>query len=340
MRIDNYDIDIPDLLRRWHIDDQRVLGREINAPCPWRKHKSGKYKFYINIDTGLWNCQACTDKGGSLKQLISLMEDVQSWEIGDFVRRHGREVNLEGFDEYIIGLLYPDDEPIRINTVKKLREQTKRALHISKSSKTFGKYWQRRGLSDLTIGYWNLRTLWNNQSNNSHPLIIPITVDSLPYFHARRAIEDDVKPKYLFQPGFPRKDVVFGLDKIDPNSSTLVVCEGMLDCIKIWQALRERSMLDEFSPVAIFGTRASKKQIDSIAAFADIAILFLDNDRAGKEGTEYFLRESGELWMYLVDYEDRKAGDPGDLSSEEIIDMLENSKDVLTMNIRKEIEVG
>ncbi len=336
MRIDNYDIDIPDLLRRWHIDDQRVLGREINAPCPWRKHKSGKYKFYINMDSGLWNCQACPDKGGSLKGLISLMEDVQSWEIGDFVRRYGREVNLEGFDEYIIDLLYPDDEPVRLKSIKNLREQTRRALQVSKPSIH---YWKTRGLRSRTTKYWNLRIL---SALNVHPLIIPITVDGLPYFHARRAIDSSIKPKYLFQPGFPRKEILFGLDKMDPNSSTIVVCEGMFDCIKVWQALREKDMLDEFSPVAILGARASKQQIESIEAFSDVAILFLDNDNAGREGSDYFLRDRkrNNLWMYIVDYEDRNSGDPGDLSSEEIIDMIENAEDVLSMNIRKEIEVG
>ncbi len=252
MRIDQYEIDILKFLPRW-VKDHRVFGREANATCPFSRHRSGNWKFYINLDTGLWNCQACGDKKGNFRQLIALMEDLGRDEVNDFIRRNGREIDLEDFDERIMELLYGDDEPLRMRSIKYLRKETTRVIG-EKSSFLGGQkngYWRRRGFRRSTIQFWNLRI----QSGGSvRPYIIPITVDGLPYFHVRRARDEGgARPKYLFQRGFPRREVLFGLDRAESNR--LVLCEGPLDCIAVWQSLNYHGLLEEYSPVAVFGDR-------------------------------------------------------------------------------------
>lgn len=335
MRLDEYEIDVEKLLSKWGIDIVSIFGDEINAACPWKVHKSGRNKFYINRNSGLWNCQACADKGGNLRQLILLQEDIDRGDLSDFLRSNGREVSLEDFDEHILEILYDDDEDVlSTQDLKAMRRDTRRVL--KNSSRNFHGYWKRiRGFDRDTIRFWNLRADVTTKAAVTHPHVIPVTIDGLTYFYIRRARQDaDVQPKYLFQRSFPRREILFGLDKAE--SSKLVLCEGPLDCINVWQALHKRDLLGQYSPVAIFGSRVSQEQHGLLQAYADSIILFFDDDVGGRKATEKFLKESYWQDVAQVQYQHGMAGDPGDMTGKEILKALSKSVDSLVLKIREE----
>lgn len=341
MRIDGYEIEVTDLLQRWGMGDYQIVGDELNVRCPWKKHRTGGRKFYINSRTGLWNCQACTEdsghKSGNIKKLISLFEDIEWWDLSDWLRRHGRETNLDDFDEHIIEILYGENTPIRRTSIKKLRRETGRVLKRSSMPLHGDSYWRRsRGFTETTIKFWNLRENWDF----TRPYIIPITVDGLNYFHVKRSADDKyvMRPKYLFQKGFPRREILFGLDRGD--AETLVICEGMVDCMMIWQALQRNSLLDKYAPVAVLGTSISEEQMEQIRDNSDDVILFFDNDEPGRSAAEKFLKENRRVGISFVDYGKIKEGDPGDLTEKQIIRMIRHPIDALEYRIFKELRGG
>ncbi len=337
MRIDGYEIEVSSLLERWGMKDHHAVGEELNSRCPWKRHKSGAYKFYINVITGLWNCQACVDKHGNIKQLIQIFEDIEWWDIPDWLRANGREASLDDFDEHIIDILYGENVPIRVRSVKLLRKETTRALKRSSMNLNSYGFWRRsRRFTRATIKFWNLRV---DTSSKSRPYIIPITVDGLPFFHVRRSRDEDVvTPKYLFQKGFPRREVLFGIDRAHEYADTLIVCEGMLDCIMVWQALQRSNLLDEYFPVAVFGTSISKEQMRAISSGADDVVLFFDNDKPGRDAVESFLREKKDFGVSIVDYEEIEEGDPGDLTEKQIVRAIQHSIGSLQYRVAKELE--
>lgn len=329
MNIEGVQIDLEKFLPKLGITGITVTGDELLAECPWQLHKSGgRKKFYVNSRTGLWICQACKDRKGSLVKLVVLLKDCSFEEAVEYIKDSGSEFDFDTFGQQIAETLYEEIKPIRAREDRKVIRESKKILSASRRFPRTG-YWAKRGYLERTIRHWNLRIL----KGSRWPNVIPVSIDGEEKYVVRRANKKNIKVKYLYQRGFPRKEILFGLDKAE--SSTLVLCEGPLDAISLWQHLDAAGALDKFSPAAIFGSSISDEQVRLVHRNADKVILFFDNDTDGEAAAESAGWKIRNVSVEQVSYGEVFAKDPGDLTTKQVMKMLRNAEPVISSRVRK-----
>jgi len=157
-------------------------------------------------------------------------------------------------------------------------------------------YMINRGFSSEALNAWEF-----GYDEVTDRIVFPVRDDigRLVGFKAR-AWRDGQRPKYLNlgdSPGKPenrkrfgfpthlKSRYVFGMNKAlemaravgDDAVDQLIVCEGELNAIALWDKGFENS-------VAVNGSDLSKQQADIFRKYADELLLFFDSDRAGHEG--------------------------------------------------------
>jgi DNA primase len=117
--------------------------------------------------------------------------------------------------------------------------------------------------------------------------------------------------KYFNYFDFNKSRYLFGEHFVKGGS--LIIVEGLLDTVSVWQALQKENALEEFSVVGLLGSSPSKKQLDKIKKLSRDVVLFLDNDAAGKCGTEDMKKA---LWksvlLTAIEYPSEDISDPDD----------------------------
>jgi len=330
--LDGVQIDVEKLLPKLGVIAAYHSGDEVIADCPWQAHrKGGRRKFYVNLRTGLWICQACKDKKGSIYKLIMLLKDISFPEAAEYLKDNGSEVDFESFGDYITETLYNEVKPLRSRSDKKVVRESKKILLASRRFSKKGFWYSQRGYNEETIRKWNLRILPSSRWRN----VIPVSVDGKEKYVIRRAQDPSTKPKYLYQRGFPKRELLFGLDSAD--SDMLILCEGPLDAISLWQHLSKLKMLDRYSPVAIFGSKISTEQIDLVERNADKVILFFDNDTDGESAVIDCMRKIKNVPTYVVDYGSFNVKDPGDLNTKQVRSMLTHITSVIEQKVMASI---
>jgi len=148
---------------------------------------------------------------------------------------------------------------------------------------------QSRKLSHATCEYFNVR-VGVNTTDGTTPIyhLYPYLDDekSLTGFKYR-SVED----KKFMTVGSVKANQMFGIDKIKPKGKKLFITEGELDCMSIYQALKESSSID-WEPAVIsipLGTKSTIQAItenfELIDSYEQIVLVF-DQDAPGKEATK------------------------------------------------------
>jgi len=337
MIFNGVEVDVLKLLERWGFDDIHPVGIELNAVCPWKRHRSGGRKFYINTETGMWQCKACgTDRRGDIVWLTRTMESIAKHEAELFLLDHGQEVDPDTFIEHITSTLYEKSSSLIDRKFAKRNAKIAVSILQKTPPRQYG-YWQRRGFDFETVRSWGLR--FDDYDNT---FVIPVTIDHQIVAVIKRTTPRSPERllrnqmKYVYPKLFNKKTLLFGLDRAD--APTLVLTEGPLDCIAVWQALRQMNLLDEYSPVAVLGNSMSEEQAKLVAANADRVICFFDNDESGQRGrldwsawnrseTALALNSAikvihGVEGIEIANYADSEYKDPGEMLQHDGNDLI------------------
>jgi len=124
-----------------------------------------------------------------------------------------------------------------------------------------------------------------------------------------RAIHDWQEPRYLYNKGFKRADVLFNIQNAKQYDS-VIICEGSLDAIKVAQAGFR-------NVVATLGAKVSPNQVRMIKKYFDAITVFSDNDDAGAEMRRAIIDECRGKEIYTVAIPDGLK-DPGDMTDIQI----------------------
>ena len=141
---------------------------------------------------------------------------------------------------------------------------------------------------------------------NTHPLLIPV-YNSFGYLDGfiSRTISNEFTPKYLYPKGLERGAEFFNFYEAK-NEFTLIVVEGIIDAL----LLTTRGIK---GVVACGGDSPTQNQINHALKFskAENIILCLDNDEAGKKGTERALEllKNKNISVYVANTEPHKDPD-------------------------------
>ena len=254
-----------ELLKRYnslYFKSVKVTGRNIMVTCPFHgNHSESHPSMGINVDTGLFNCFTCGEKGS----------------VEDFVSKCFRkDDNGEFGTNWLLSLFSDSVYSDRIGFNIQERKQFVPVKYVSE--KELDKYrwyheymWKRRLTPEIVelfdIGY----------DKDTECITFPVNdITGRCVFVARRS----VNTKYFNYP----KDVVkpvYGLDKC-LDSKTIYVCESFINALTLWTY--------GLKAVALLGTGDRHQYEILTKCSARKYYLCFDGDNAGKRGAERFIK--------------------------------------------------
>jgi DNA primase len=295
----------------------RISGNELLACCPF--HEDSNPSWGINLETGKSNCFSCGVATGSWPQFWRLI-----------------------LKNYNIDLRDDDNTPppTRLQVLKskfsKIISHSKNLpntpapgtpgmLEKSDLSRYFDLANQFQDDLDDYIesrvpNHWVLEKFNVMFSKKKNQYLFPIKSGNKKL--VGWCIRTFSEPRYLYNTGFKKNQVLFGVDHLVdlvPHlpATPLIITEGPFDVM--------RTHANGYpNVVGLLGMHPSKNQVKLISQLTDTAVIALDNDSAGQKGTQILLKELeillGKKNVRLFDWSKVASGkkDLGDLTQEEL----------------------
>jgi Toprim domain/DNA primase catalytic core, N-terminal domain len=265
------DVAIEEVLAHYGLRLRRIGATELRGRCPLPTHTSSRSRdsFAVNIARNVWSCRSLScmqarggKPGGNVLDLVALMEScsirdaalrLQDWNGTRSLRR-----------------------PVRASTpLPECNPPLQFALHYVNGDHV---YLKNRGLTTSTIrtfgvGFYSGRGFLRGR------IVVPIHNEHGQLIaYIGRAIGDEV-PKYRFPTGFKKSLALFNLHRAAATGArAAIVVEGFFDCFAVHQAGYP-------TVVALMGSTLSPRQAELLVSHFDRAMLLLDGDEAGRQGT-------------------------------------------------------
>ena len=241
----NLESDIRKLFSDSNINIQTESGKEATLYCPFHKNTHSP-AFYINLKTGLWQCfNPSCDRKGNFRQLYKHITG----------KAYGRENVVDP-----VNLQYQLD--MALNPTKN-EELTIDSIKIDYHSDELNLLQPliERGLSKETLSYLEI-----GFSKVKDRIVIPVRDTKYNIVGLiGRAVHDWQDPRYLYNKGFKRADILFNIQNAKKFDECIVV-EGSLDCAKVIQAGYKNC-------VATLGAKVSENQSSMLRKWFDKIII-------------------------------------------------------------------
>lgn len=289
--------DIRKLFSDYNISIQTESSKEATLYCPFHKNTHSP-AFYINLKTGLWQCfNPSCDRKGNFRQLYKHITG----------KSYGREFTIDP-----VNLQYQIDMGFK----KKIEEEiTLDSIEIDYSSSEVNVL---ATLYERGFNYDTLEYLEIGYSKVKERIVIPVRNAQYKIVGLiGRAIFDGQEPRYLYNSGFKRADVLFNIQNAKVFDECIVV-EGSLDCAKVIQAGYKNC-------VATLGAQVSDNQIKMLRRYFDKIIIFSDKDEAGDAMRAAIIRSCEDKALYTMSISDL-CKDPGEMSEQEIQQSYNNKQ--------------
>jgi DNA primase len=292
---------IEDLFQNYHIHIHASSGEEYTIYCPFHKNVHTP-SFYINNKTGLWQCfNPSCGKKGNFRQLYreitgkpfgkdaaldpaALQKEI---ERGFFVQKE-EELTLDS-----VSIDYDNQDDV--NLLLPMLE---------------------RGLSCETLRYFEI-----GFSKIKNRIVIPVRNHQYKVVGLiGRAIESYQEPRYLYNKGFKRAEVLFNIQNAK-NYSEVIVVEGSVDAMKVKEA-------GFASVVATLGAQVSDKQVKLLKKYFDRIIIFSDNDDAGVAMRNAIIDLCRGKEISVAQVSDG-CKDPGEMNKEQIQVSINNKTQII-----------
>lgn len=279
-----------ELLDSQGVEVHTQSGTEVAIYCPFHDNVHSP-ACYINTKTGLWQCfNPSCGKKGNFRQLYKHMTG----------KTYGREwildpVNLQR--ELDLALVIKDGtEELSTDSIQVDYESGE----VDNLQTLVDRGYDLDILEYFEIGY----------SKVKDRVVIPVRDPQYKLVGLiGRAIHDWQEPRYLYNKGFKRADVLFNIQNAKQYDS-VIICEGSLDAIKVAQSGFK-------NVVATLGAKVSPNQVRMIKKYFDAITVFSDNDDAGAEMRRAIIEECRGKEIYTVAIPDGLK-DPGDMTDIQI----------------------
>lgn len=94
----------------------------------------------------------------------------------------------------------------------------------------------------------------------------------------------------------------------------IIVVEGPLDALMVYQHLHDLGLLEDYSVVSLMGAKFTRHQADMICRIATEVVAFFDRDETGKQASENLINAlMGRSLVSVVKYGMTEEKDPGSL---------------------------
>lgn len=288
----------------------QIGSRNVQCSCflaPWRKgHKSAEDSkpsmgILINPDgPSKIHCFAC-EYGGDFEKALKDLAKFSGEDYADLIKRVGE---YEEVDPSVVA----DQIPAYDDYTKKKHDVKLSETLLDDVRGMAHRYLLDRGFELETLKEWE-----SGYDSYYRRAVFPVRNWEGHLVGAVGRTVNDHKIKYFNYFGFDKSRYLFGEHKVK-EGTTLVVVEGLLDTVKVWQGMRNQGLLDEYSVVGILGSEASFDQCRKMVGLANEVILFLDNDRTGWLGQQKLaVNLQWKVLLKSVDYPDSIGGDPDEV---------------------------
>jgi DNA primase len=296
----NIERNIRELFDNYNIHIHSEGMNEVNIFCPFHKNLHSP-AFYINIKTGLWQCfNPSCGKKGNFRQLYKQVTG----------KPFTKDIKL--------------DHQALQNTIDRdlnYEEGEKDQLNISDVEIDYDNQDMLSNLITLSergLEYETLETFEVGYSMPKERVVIPVRDAQYKLVgFIGRAVKSEQEPRYLYNKGFKRADVLFNIQNAKSYNSCIIV-EGSIDAMFIHQAGFP-------NVVATLGSRVSEYQYKLMRRYFDSITIFSDNDAAGEQMKHDILNACSGKELYTVELPADKK-DAGEMTQEEIINTLTNKK--------------
>jgi len=278
-------------------DEIKIIkrGKNFIARCPF--HADNNPSLVIYPDTQSWYCFGC-GKGGDVLNFLMLYKKMSFKECLDYLSKKFN-LNISKKIEKPQSPLYAFLNSCHEKLFKTAPEKS--IIFLLKKKIT------EQAAKEFQLGYCDVeKSIFKNR------IIIPIFNESnVLCGFAGRAIDDDVKPKYINSPNsatFQKNNLLFNLNKakdyILKNDSVILV-EGYFDAIVLYSYTSIKNV------VGLMGTNLSQQQIELIKKYTKNVYILFDSDDAGKAATvrASLLLDKNGLNVFVPAFSD---GDPDD----------------------------
>ena len=311
----------------------------VMSSCPLARtnHGQGSDKnpsFSVkidHIDKSVCHCFAC-GYGGTLMQLAKTSDGD---EIVNFVKDHENYKDLSREDKTFgkrldwnrAKWLFGDNDKQRetlamTEYIPEVFDEDKVIVLewklINKYLKSIPQYILNRGITKETAKAWRLG--YNKQFRR---VVIP-SIDRRNRLvgYAQRSIGEpkDGYPKYLFNTGFLKMNFLFGENLVDAKRGDLVLVEGQLDAMKVYQS--------GFNGLGMLGSELSDVQARKIVELLPDGakvIIMMDDDEAGKKASGKAYDKLKDK-LYCIRRILRDGHDPGCLTEKQIQDLIKTNE--------------
>lgn len=300
--IGNMENQILELFKNYNIDIITDGGNELNIFCPFHKNLNSA-AFYINKKTGLWQCfnPSCAKRGNFRQLYRQITGKSYSKNIAIDPVALAKEIERGFRTDQDSNELDIDNVSIDYNS----NEQTNVLDQFIE-----------RGIDLETLEYFEV-----GYSDIKKRIVIPVRDANYKLVgFIGRATMDHQQPRYLYNKGFKRADVLFNIQNAKHHPSCIVT-EGSVDAMMVHQAGYN-------NVVATLGAQVSPNQIKMLKRYFDHIVIFSDNDEAGfamrsdiidlcrgKKITEAKIAEG--------------CKDPGEMTKEQIQFSIENTTQII-----------
>jgi DNA primase len=289
--------EIRELFDRYAIPICIESGDEFTIYCPFHKNVHSP-AFYINKKTGLWQCfnPSCGEKGNFrrlYKQItgkayhkdnqldpVSLTKTIEAG--------FRKSTSSDELDIDAISVDYNDS-----NSIIKMQPFFDRGLDV-------------KTLEHFEVGFSEIK----------NRIVIPVRNHNYKVVgFIGRAITPEQEPRYLYNKGFKRANVLFNIQNAKAHPSCIIV-EGSVDAMMVHQAGFP-------NVVATLGAQVSEYQIKMIKKYFDEIIILSDNDEAGNHMAGAIIKSCVGKLISKAEIPVGKK-DPGEMNKEEITQSIQN----------------
>jgi len=288
-------------IKEWGLNVSFQTGNEIYCHCPFHADKGAS--LCINSKKPIWYCQSC-ERGGHLDKLEKLLAK-------------------EGIVDY-----EPVEEHRKKYPLAKMEIEDFEALRMA----TNCQYLVKRGFNNDSVRAWEIRrsTVFavlplKNKNNIVDGLIL-------------RAMMKDYEPRYQAK-HFKKKDRLFGKQTSHNGNRMVVLVEGPLDAVKIWQHMNSLNMLGDFAGVyAAMGSSMSNKQIELLSKVSNDILILMDNEDSGRVATQKCAKSLLGFNLFVPRPDLYASEDPGAMKVEEFGNIISDPLPYLKARIEGILE--